>query len=185
MPARRLAMLAAGVALVAVLFGMSGNLPLTAAEPEVAARTTITRTLTIPAAAFTPTGPILDWFNSGMGVGVRSPSDLPAVFVAPVYFEAPLVTVRKMTLYGWDNNEEADMCLSLQRNVLPTGVPQTMGEVCSNGADLQVRSFATDVFDARRVTGNHGAYVILILNSYHPSDFFADAQIVYTYGVEP
>ena len=131
--------------MVAVLVGPAGGV-VTAVE----SRTTV-RTITIPGAAFVPTNDDLGFQIDGYQVVVVGPST-NGEFTAQLTFEAPVVRIKKLVLYAYDNGGDA-VCVDLYRSTPGDGYRDEMGQVCSTGDTNGVRSFAQRTFTSQRVTG--------------------------------
>jgi hypothetical protein len=158
--------------LVAVLVSPAG---VTAAEP----RTTV-RTVTIPAAAFTPVDDDVGYENLGYQMTVVGPS-VAESFIAPLYFEAPVVRIKKIVLFAYDNGG-GNVCVYLSRSTPNDGYRQDLGEVCSTGASTGVRTFAQQTFSSRRITSYHGPYLELYIPGVYSSGYqFYAVRIVYSY----
>jgi hypothetical protein len=158
--------------LVAALVGPAGGV-VTAAEPRVT-----TRTISIPVAAFNPTTGGLDFTSQGYGLWLNAGS---GTFVAPLFFEAPVVTIKRITFYGWDNST-SDMCLSLYREAPATSANELMGQVCSTGAMAGDRTFTLSALFPRRIpSGTYGGYLEIHLPGSSASYVFSGAKITYTF----
>jgi hypothetical protein len=159
-----------GVLLVAVLVGPSG-----AAEP----RTTVTRTITVPAGAFSPN--IDDWnFTNSMfelytltGTGT---------FNAPIYFEAAAVTIKKITLYAYDNRSADDVCVGMVRTTPAAAFIEEVGRVCSSGAStMKPRVFSTGSFEHRAIASGYGPVLWVFLPGPMDGYRFYGVKITYSY----
>jgi len=139
-----------------------------------------TRTITIPAGAFTPTSHEWHYGNSGRCLYATGGF---GKFTAPVFFLRPTVTIAKMTFYGYGNNTGADICIYLYRTRPkdPGGPDDHMGQVCTNGALLDnPRWLWTAAFNPNRITQSTGPY--LWLETDGASDlFFYAVAITCTY----
>lgn len=179
-PMTTLAMILAGVLLGggAVVL-MLDRVP---AEAAPQPRTVVTRTITVPAAAFHPVTDNFDFTSYG---DVLFSNAGPARFVAPLYFEAAEVTVRRLTLYAYDNDMGGDVCVSLYRTLPTIGSDTEMGFICSDAAFLDsVRVFEQQSLPFRRVTGAHGPYLYLNLPGPLSGVIgykFYDVKVTYTY----
>jgi hypothetical protein len=123
----------------------AGQVVQAAVEPG----TTVTRTITVPAAAFDPTSHNWDFDNLGYNLY----SNLwGGSFATALFFEAQVVTIRRITLYALDNGGE-DMCLYLRRSTPAAGGGDDMGQVCSSEASIGVRAFSQTTFTHRRIEG--------------------------------
>jgi hypothetical protein len=181
MASRRLWVPLLAAVLVAALWAVTTAGPLgagEAAQAVVEPRATVTRTITLPAAAFDPTSDNWDFDN----LGYRLYSNLwGANFATPLFFEAPVVTIRRITLYALDNGGE-DMCVYLRRSTPAVGGEDDMGQVCSSGASIGVRAFAQTTFTHRRITGAYGPYLWLYLPDTEAAGYeFYAVKIVYGY----
>jgi hypothetical protein len=170
--------------LIAVLVGALGAVvlvgPLGAgrqAQAAVEPRVTVTRTMTVPAAAFGPMDDNTDFFNNSVSILTVSGS---GEFVAPVFFEAPEVTVRKITLYAYDGGG-ANACVKLLRIPPAASDGTLMGEACSTGAAFGVRAFAQTSLNPRRVAAGQGAALWLSLPGDGTGWAFYGVRITYTY----
>ena len=158
--------------LVAALVGPAGGV-VTAAEPRL-----ITRTITIPAGAFSAATDNIDFINYGSELWTQSGG---GNFVAPLFFEAPRVTIKKITLYGYDNGG-SNICLILYRTTPTSGGQQIMGEACSTGASSTYsREFTLTALTPRVITGGYGPYLMLNLPGSSVSYAFFGVRITYTY----
>jgi hypothetical protein len=161
--------------LVAVLVGPVG---VTAAEPRATYRT-----VTIPAAAFTPQDDDLakeGYENLGYQMTVMPPAT-NGYFIAPLSFDVSEVTIRKMVLFAYDNGG-GSVCVYLSRSTPANGYRQDMGDVCSTGAATGVRSFEEKAFTIRRITNWHGPYLELYIPGVYSSGYqFYGVRITYSY----
>jgi hypothetical protein len=114
------------------------------------------------------------------------------VFYAPLFFEARSVTIRKITLYAYDNNPDTshllsgplagDICIYLYRTVPMGDYQQLMGDVCSTGTGTLVRAFTQRALPIREINGDYGAYLAVVLPDYANSGLsFKGVKIKYTY----
>ena len=166
--------LAGAVAAVLLVGPLGGGREAQAvAEPRV----TVTRTVTVPAAAFGPMDDNTDFFNNSVSILTVSGS---GEFVAPVFFEAPEVTVRKITLYAYDGGG-ANVCVKLLRIPPAASDGTLMGEACSTGAAFGVRSFTQATLNPRRVAAGQGAALWLSLPGDGTGWVFYGAKITYSY----
>jgi hypothetical protein len=169
---RRLWVPVLAAVLVATLIGPASGV-VTAVEPRVT-----TRTITLPAAAFNPTSDNWDFENLGYNLY----SNLwGANFTTPLFFEAPAVTIRRITLYALDSGAQ-DMCVYLRRSTPAVGGEDDMGQVCSSGAGIGVRAFIQTTFTHRRISGAYGPYLWLYLPDTEVAGYeFYAVKITYTY----
>jgi len=172
MTMRRLWVPVLAALLVAALVGPAGGV-VTAAEPRL-----ITRTITIPAGAFSAASDNSDFINYGSELETESGG---GNFVAPLFFEAPKVTIKKITLYAYDNGG-SDVCLILYRTTPTSGGQQIMGEACSTGASTTLPGeFTMTTLNPRLITGGYGPYLMLNLPGPSASYAFYGVKITYTY----
>lgn len=162
------------ITLAAVLDG--GEPVLAAAEPQ----TIVSRTITIPAAAFDPTSHAMAYENHGpslfMVVG-------DGTFRATFGFEAREIVVREMVLYATDDGPGA-ICVYLNRSKPADGAGETMGEICTTGHEPGVRTFTLNSanFDYRRLTGAYGPYLRLTMPGTMTDGYLVyDLKITSTY----
>ena len=102
-------------------------------------------------------------------------------FVAPLFFEAGRVQIKKMVLYAYDSGP-GSVCVSIYRTTPATGGDQEMGQVCSTGGTNGVRTFPKTSFSIRTVKGAVGPYVYLYLPGTYSSGYsFYALRIIYTY----
>jgi hypothetical protein len=151
-----IALLLAGLVLAVALWPA-------AAGPNAAAAPTdrTLHTMTVPAAAFVPSHQLIEYLNSG--------DELIAYleysyFLAPLQFPYPVVTIKRITLHGYDNGA-ADIRVMPRRARPATGAGVIMGTVASSGQSTSdPRAFATTALSPRIVnTAYHGAYLSLYL----------------------
>lgn len=137
------------------------------------------RTITIPAGAFSPNSDSQDFVNDGSQLWTTSGH---GYFTAPLFFEAPVVTVKKITLYAYDNNSSSEVCVALFRTTPTTGSQQTIGGVCSSGASTtNPQVFTQTSLTHRRVTGAYGPYLWVSLpGSYSDGYRFYGVKITYS-----
>ena len=161
---------AVSMLLMAVAVPASGQ-----AEPRLA-----TRTLTVPAAAFNPTVNSTEYANTGRSLFMMSGTGR---FTAPVFFGRPTVKVTKLTIYGYDNNSSADVCISMYvTRPKELGAPENqMGRVCTSGATtLDPRWLWTAAISPNGVSPTTGPYLWLELNGAGDLSFYA-VSITYQY----
>lgn len=160
--------------LMAVVIGPSGD------SVGAAEGVTITRTITIPGGAFVPTNDDLGYQNDGDQMVVVGPS-VNGEFIAPLFFEAQEVRIKKMVLFAYDNGP-GSVCASIYRTTPANGSDQEMGQVCSTGDTNGVRTFPTSSFSIRWMKGGYGPYVYLYLPGTYSNGYsFYALRIIYTY----
>jgi len=149
-------------------------------QAVVEPRTTITRTVTIPPGAFAPGNDDIDFSNAGHALYINSGSS--AAFRAPLFFEASTVTIKKITLFAWDDSESG-LCVHLYRATPNT--PQNMGGVCSTEASASLRKFTNSDLTYRRITGAYGPYLSLGMSDTVAGGVaFYGVRITYTYETD-
>ena len=171
---KRVLLAALAVLLLAVLVGPSGAAGETATQPR-----TVTKVITIPAAAFSATQDGVDFVNWGRALYTASGI---GAFTSPVLLESRDVTVNDVTLYTYDNNT-GEVCLRLYRTNPLSLANQEMGSVCSSGASTtDPRVFTMTPFAYRKITGSHGPYLYLYLPGSAAEGYvFYAVRIKYTY----
>ena len=142
-----------------------------AAEPRLT-----TASIMIPAAAFIPTTDDWDYSNNGYGVDLASGS---GNFTAPLSFPVPVVNIKKITLYAYDN----DVANVVLRHLVPgqagRRIGRRAGQVCTlDGSAPQYAS--TTVISPRRVTtAFQGAYLWVGISG--PDLWLYGVKVKYSY----
>lgn len=161
--------------LVAGILGLGGGAG--AVEPRLA----IARTITIPAAAFHPASDDTDFYNYSERLSTTTGS---GTFLAPLFFEAPEVNIRRITLFARDDGP-ASVCVYLLRSnpATPGGGGQEMSRVCSAGTSAEYPvAFTQKTFNYRKVTGAYGPSLLVSLPGPASEDYaFFGVRIVYAY----
>lgn len=140
-------------------------------------RATVTRTITVPAGGFGTIDEAQDFLNEGNVLYMQVGS---GYFTAPLFFEAPVVTVKRVTLYAYDSGT-ADICVTLVRTTPPNHGHQHMGKACSSGSSDSDGAFPESDLTYRRITGAYGPYLWLYLPGTYGDYRFYGAKITYTY----
>lgn len=156
--------------LVAVLAGSVGG-AVTAAEPRVA-----TASIVVPAAAFAAIDSTSAYHNEGFYLAASAGGG----FLAPVVFPVPVVSIRKVTLYAFDNSSGGDVCLSLIRLALADVAVRNQGRVCTIGAaatDFQVVTL-TNISPRLVNTALHGSYLLAQITA---GQLLHGVKITYSY----
>jgi len=170
---------AGGLLAITLAAALDGGEPaLAAAEP----RAIVTRTITIPAAAFDPTSDAVEYLNEGPALFVDAGS---GTFRAIFGFEAPEIVVRKLVLYATDDGA-GEICVYLNRSTPADGGGQIMGQLCTTGDEAGVRTFTLSAadFDYRRLTGAYGPYLRLTMPGTLADGYlFYDLKVTYTYEI--
>jgi hypothetical protein len=159
--------------LVAVLLGPTGGGAAAAVEPRV---TTVS--IMIPASAFIPTTANFDYDNNGYGLQVTSGS---GGFIAPLSFPVPVVNIKRITLYAYDNDPLNQVCVKLYR-ARPTDADRdsTGGSLCTSDAAIAPQAPYKTTISPRRVnTASQGAYLWVDLSS--PTVTLYGVKVTYSY----
>ena len=154
--------------LVAALLGPSG---VTAVEPR-----TVTASIMVPAAAFTPT-------NSNFGYAFDNRELVAtgglAYFVAPLGFPVPVVNIKRLTLYAFDSDAGALVAVELYRTEPAGATFRHTGTVFTADSPSDPQVVSSTAISPRRVnTAIHGAYLRLFLN---PGVYFYGVKVTYSY----
>jgi len=160
-------------ALTAVtLAGLLGARQTALAEP----RALVSRTIMVPAGAFNPADDGIQFVNTGDALTVNYPGS--GMFHAPLFFEAKSVTIKKLTLYAWDNEDGHGTCVLLYRTS-PTAGSEIMGQVCSTGAAQGTREFTESDLAIRTINGGYAPFLRLHVGT--GSLHFYMVKITYSY----
>jgi hypothetical protein len=150
--------------LVAVLLGPG---VVTAAEPRAT-----TGRIMIPAAAFNPTGPTIEYSNGGYyltGTGT---------YQAMVEFPAPVVNIRRITLYATGSSSGV-VCAFLYRAYPPDADSVEQGSVCTTDDPAFPQVVSTSSISPRRVnTATHRSFLRI---SMVPGEWFTGVSVFYSY----
>jgi hypothetical protein len=158
--------------LVAVLAGSVGG-AVTAAEPRLA-----TASIVVPAAAFTAVDSASAYHNEGFYLAASAGGG----FLAPVVFPVRVVSIKKITLYAFDNSSGGDVCLSLIRLALAEVTVKNQGRVCTAGAsagDFQVVTL-TSISPRPVNTALHGSYLLAQIPA---GQLLHGVRITYSYEI--
>lgn len=143
------------------------------AEPRLT-----TRTVTIPAAAFTAIDSNADYTKLEANLAVRSGT---GTFEAPVYFEAPVVQVRKVVFYVVDGGASA-VGTAVYRAQLAEDRTIQLGNAYSTGSDWTVQTVTVSDLSERRVSGAYGLVLWVNLPGTYPQGYkFLGAKVTYSY----
>ena len=113
--------------LVAVLLGVPGSgAEVAAVEPRLT-----TASIMIPAAAFIATTNNWDYDNNGYYLGMNAGN---GNFSALLAFPVSEVSIKRVTLYAYDNNASHDICAKLYRPSPAAGTEILTGSTCTSGA---------------------------------------------------
>jgi hypothetical protein len=166
-----------GAVLMATLVGVVGARPSDRAQAG-----TISRRVTIPAGAFTPSDGDYDYWNGGDEMWSLD-SVLQPYFNAHV--ELPTgqaVVVESVTLYAYDENGTYDVCAWLTKTDPTAGAQEGMAYVCSTGSSSNdPRNFTDGSINNNPV--KHGRGLILELQIEDDSNLtFYGVRIQYHHG---
>lgn len=116
-------------------------------------------TLVVPAAAFVPAYEGFEYVNGGDELSTLNGF---AGFIAAVHFPYPEVTIKRVTLYAYDNGGD-DFILNVGRSRPATGVGAIIATVHSSGqSTADSRAFTTAAVSPRVVnSAYHGVYLAL------------------------
>lgn len=145
----------------------------TAAEPRAT-----TRTVTIPASAFNPTSDIVPYSRGAGRVETRSGS---GAFLAPVFFEAPVVSIRKVVFYVIDAGPG-----SIQMELIRTQPAEektvSLGSVLSAGSSFSMQVITLSNLAERRISGAYGATLSVYLPGPYTDGYrLLGAKVTYSY----
>jgi hypothetical protein len=163
--------------LVATLVGVAGARPNQSGQAGA-----LSRRITIPAGHFIPADD--DELYSNEGGYIQSGGDASLQeFYAPVVFPTgQAVVVESVTLYAYDNNAFADLCLSLHRTDVTGGmISGQMSDVCSTGLSTSTRHFTDSSIIYNPVKHGNGVYLLLQFQD-DTSMWFTAARIQYHHG---
>ena len=141
-----------GVLLVMSLAGEAGARERTAVN--------LRKYITIPAAHFNPNQDGLDWYNEGRRLYLDAAANY-GTFIAPVVFPGSgPVTIRKITLYAYDNNGAEDIGATLYKTSPSTGAETEMACARSTGASTtNPREFSDITITYATIQRTHGVYL--------------------------
>jgi hypothetical protein len=173
MTSRRLLVPVLAALLVAALVGPG---MVAGAEP----RTTVTKALMIPAAAAIPISTYMEYNNVGYHVRLEAGTD--GGFTVPLSFPVSVVTIKRVTLYAYDNDSGHDVGVSLRGAYPPGATDIWLGWVTTSGASADdPQTVTTTEISPRTVnTANYGLYLWIQLGG---STRFYGAKILYSYEV--
>ena len=126
--------------LVALLVGPG---VVTAAEPRATGGK-----IMIPAAAFIPTSDNWDYANNGSTLYTISGS---GGFTAPLVFPVPVVKIKKIILYAYDNSGAGQVCATLYRSSPPIANELSLGSVCTSDSTARPQAPSTTAISPRQV----------------------------------
>ena len=142
-----------------------------AVEPRVT-----TRSIMIPAAAFIPTTDNFDYLNTGFGLEMTSGT---ANFTAPLSFPVPVVNIKRITLYAFDDDASNQVCVTLYRARPADASEDHTGQVCTTNASAPQYASTTVISPRRLSTAVQAAY--LWVNISGPGVVLYGVKITYSY----
>ena len=116
-----------------------------------------TASIMVPAAAFVPGSNSFDYVNDGSALSVTAGT---ANFLAPLDFPVPVVTIKRITLYAYDNSA-SQICVSSVRSRPAEGATDSQGTVCTQNASAPQAASTTTITYGKVNTGLQGAYLLL------------------------
>ena len=139
-------------------------------------RTTVTAALTITGSAALPVQEDMHYSTS---LSVLNAWAEGLWFTVPLTFPAPVVTIKRITAYVYDNSAWA-VGVSLMRAHPPTGQDTTLGEIWSTGASLTApRTVTSSEISPRTVnTANYPLYLRIGMSE---GTRLYGVKILYTY----
>ena len=162
--------------LLALLVTVALSVPGDGGQAAAVEPRTVTASLMIPAAAFTPT-------NSNFGYAFTNRELVAtggfAYFVAPLTFPVPVVDIQRLTLYAFDNGAGASVAVDLYRTEPAGATFRYTGGVFTADSPNDPQVVSSTAFNPRRVnTALHGAYLRLYLV---PGLMFYGVKVQYSY----
>jgi hypothetical protein len=159
--------------LVAGVSGVGSGRAVAAVEPRV---TTVS--IMIPASAFIPNRDDCDYDNGGYRLQVTSGT---CGFYLPLSFPVPVVNIKRITLYAYDNDPLNQVCVKLYR-ARPADADRdnTGGSLCTSDDAVAPQAPYQTAFNPRRVaTAFQAAY--LWAGLYGPTVAFYGVKVTYSY----
>ncbi|MFH1330371.1 MAG: hypothetical protein ABIJ48_06970 [Actinomycetota bacterium] len=157
--------------LVAALVGMSPGGDSAIAAPQ--ARTG--GKIMIAAASFIPTTDNWDYSNNGYSLATTGNS---GNFTAPIPFPVPVVNIKKIILYAYDNGA-GSVCATVYRASPPTGNELNLGAVCTTDQVAYPQDPSTSAISPRRAnTALVGPYLWVTVPE--EAQFFG-VSVLYSY----
>jgi hypothetical protein len=125
------------------------------AEPRV----TVTKALMIPAAAAIPISTYMEYNNVGSQVRIEGSGE--GGFTVPLSFPVSVVTIRRITVYAYDNDASHDVGVALRRTYPPDNTEVGLGWVTTSGASTaDPQSVTSSAISNRTVsTANYGLFL--------------------------
>jgi len=165
------------VMLLALLVTVALSVPGDGGQAAAVEPRTVTASLMIPAAALVPIVDSYDYTNNGYDLKVDSDH---GYFTAPVFFPVPVVNIRRITLYAWDNNGAAQICIWLYRARPAAGGGDSQGSVCTGNSAANPQAPYTTAISSRRVnTASQAAYLWVRITA--PGVALYGLKVTYSY----
>ena len=170
--------------LLALLVTVALSVPGDGGQAAAVEPRTVTAKIMIPAGAFMPQQlfPTLAGWNYQNTGDRLDPLGYGGVFVAPVEFPRPIVSVTGITLYAWDNDPTGAVSAALYRSIPTQGdnatVRQAQVETVNSAADPQVVSTQYRIYSATVNRAVHSSYLLVVLPS---EGILYGVQITYSY----
>ena len=157
--------------LVTGVLGIGGG-GAVAVEPR-----TVTASVMIPATAFIPNSDDVDYFISGLVL--RTPTG-NGNFTAPLSFPVPVVSIKRITLYAYDNDADGLVGVALGRARPADGALNEAANFHSIDSPANPQTIYTTAISPRQInTAFHGAHLWVFLAG--PNGRFYGVKVTYTY----
>ncbi|MFH1329772.1 MAG: hypothetical protein ABIJ48_03835 [Actinomycetota bacterium] len=158
--------------LVAVLLGVPGS----GDQAQAALESRAGGKIMIPAAAFIPNSDNWDFDNSGYYLEMSSGN---GVFTAPLLFPVPVVNIKKIILYAYDNSGTGQVYAAVYRASPPTSNEIHLGSVWTTDSTANPQVVSTSAISPRRVnTALVGPYLWVTIG---PGTRFFGVSVLYSY----
>lgn len=143
-------------------------------------RVAVEQSIMVPAAAGIP-------WNSSMAYGYQGGTTHPLIgagggaFIIPLGFPVPVVSIKSISLYAYDDSDNGDVGLWLIRVYPPDGTQEILTHLSTSGHSSAVPQTvrATAVSPRQVNTARYGLYLVVELAS---GTSFYGAKIVYSYS---
>lgn len=157
--------------LVAALLGSAGG-PVAATEPR-----TVTAAIMIPGSAFLPMD---DDQEYSVGIsGVMGGATGVTTLFAPLWFPAPVVTIKRITLYAFDSSLTGDLYVWLHRAYPPGNTSLTpLGQLGTAGS-IGYQTISTTAISPRRT--NTANYALMLRADLRPNTRIHGVKILFSY----
>ncbi len=128
--------------LVTGLLGVAGGGGAVAVEPRLTVAS-----IMIPAAAFIPTSGSWSYSQTDSYLTANNTAD----FTAPLTFPVQEVTIRRITLYAYENTADGSVCVRMFRASPRTASSLTLGSACTVNSTTNPQAATTTAISPRRV----------------------------------